>query len=485
MSPSNLQPLLFSRVATVASHHLDPLNLEYFQFQILPQLANGIEAKLWVPSVLQIAATESMVCHSALATAALHRTYCPVEGITHRGGRFELSALQHYHMAVRRLLKLSPQDLRMQLVPVLISCVLLILFEARVGGRQSIHLEHFTNFEQILRDDLVAARRHIRGGIQILEEHSTQSQDVPMLRPQSHRLPHPIFLVILDALRMILTRLDFQASVFESRDAKPLPMRSRSWTQYFDTSELQSTSHAFESTFHADAHLDCLLYNGIRLRAIYEAGLNEQDTALLREVQLGAFRDFGRWKDAVWAYRSLSDHNDLSLSVRRHAIVLQVRERSKDILFVGVQGGDEFAFDGALNLFQEILRLAKELSQLSPKVSTGLPWRERPFSFLLRNEINIPLFMVAWKCREPTVRYEAIRLLDERNTIEGLWSSALLADLARKIAGAEQRPTASVAIEKCILPEARVCKIEVLSYGLRSWDMQIYFQYCCMFFAEV
>ena len=131
--------------------------------------------------------------------------------------------------------------------------------------------------------------------------------------------------------------------------------------------------------------------------------------------------------------------------------VLRVRERSKEILFAA-RTRSEIACDDCMQQYDDVLTDVSELIQPHAQISTSgtgielvtTPQETPDFErtqplFCLRNEVNIPLLLVAWKCRDPKRRRRAVQLLRMRRMKEGLWDSNLLAAIAERIVELEER----------------------------------------------
>lgn len=111
----------------------------------------------------------------------------------------------------------------------------------------------------------------------------------------------------------------------------------------------------------------------------------------------------------------------------------------------------EMAYDECIPQFKEIVdRLTALLNPLQEITTTcgahiiaPIDSRYRSGHFGLRSEFNIPLFLVAWKCREPRLRRRAIGLLQMRNAREGLWDSRVLARIAKDIVTLEEASTSN------------------------------------------
>ena len=87
--------------------------------------------------------------------------------------------------------------------------------------------------------------------------------------------------------------------------------------------------------------------------------------------------------------------------------------------------GDEMVWDDHLSKFEDLIRYAEEFLQ-SLATDTQKP------VLTLDNEVVLPLFFVAAKCRESKLRWKAIELLRSTNRQEGIWHSQSTADILER-----------------------------------------------------
>ena len=330
-------------------------------------------------------------------------------------------------------------------------------------------------YHQILRDDPAAATRHVEGGIRILTEQFEQPSHLQSCSAESLMRPRPTAVPALDALRLIFSRLDFQTSLFRPQKATASAPQPNRGIRYFDASELISAPRPFESVSHARTYLDCLSHNSIRLVRLPSADLDAGEAEALMKMKSDAIQDFLHWSSACRAVLGLNDCIPASLNGKRAVGILRVREICKDILLVCASTGGEIACDDCLSLFEEIIVVTEQLLQPLPNDGSPLGRQEAKATFCLRNEVNIPLFLVAWKCRNSAIRRHAIRLLERRRTTEGVWSSAFLARLARRIVEVEEHHVEQSSKDSLVPADARVKTIAFTLDQAGYGNAQVYF----------
>lgn len=110
------------------------------------------------------------------------------------------------------------------------------------------------------------------------------------------------------------------------------------------------------------------------------------------------------------------------------------------------------ACDSCIAQSEDISGIATELLGRAEEPTTWAHGRseeeEIQPAFCLQNEINIPLFLVAWRCREPRLRRRLICLLEARCAREGLWDDCLFAAIAKRIDQVEEHGL-DLSVESC------------------------------------
>lgn len=159
-----------------------------------------------------------------------------------------------------------------------------------------------------------------------------------------------------------------------------------------------------------------------------------------------------RWDDA---FQHLFRHIQKSVSGshpdRLCATLLKIRSTALSIRLAGTILVSELHYDRYLPEFQRIVSLARPMVENPQNFTEG--------SFCFDQGFIYELALVAFSCRDRSVRREAIELLGLKDWREGSWGSRRVADGARFIMETEEE-----GIETEYIPEsvrARLVRIEV------------------------
>ncbi|EPE32343.1 Zn2/Cys6 DNA-binding protein [Glarea lozoyensis ATCC 20868] len=135
------------------------------------------------------------------------------------------------------------------------------------------------------------------------------------------------------------------------------------------------------------------------------------------------------------AFRPILDEsiqNDGTI-INPAAILVSLYQRYTAILLSVILEGSEMVYDNHLSDFQYIVNTCRLLAESI--VSTQLPRMPR---FSLDTGIVLPLSLVANRCRDRTLRREAIDLLFANPRQEGMWDSILVARVGSWISSWEE-----------------------------------------------
>ncbi|KAL9631285.1 MAG: hypothetical protein Q9164_005975 [Protoblastenia rupestris] len=150
-----------------------------------------------------------------------------------------------------------------------------------------------------------------------------------------------------------------------------------------------------------------------------------------RQRYLKVFRD---WRIAFEAFLK---ENVLDARSMQGARVLQMSQAFAIVSVHTLSGTrifDETEWDHYLHDFDRIVTLAEETSS---NIDFSDDSQTRPLFFLDMNLV-MPLYAVAHKCRDPSIRRRAVSLLKSSPRQEGIWDSILAARAAEKIISIEE-----------------------------------------------
>ena len=290
---------------------------------------------------------------------------------------------------------------------------------------------------------------------------------------------------------MYFSRLDFQASVLHHQTFDAITTSARLEDDPPDPST-PSQQQGFDFAHQAEVHMALLTRNSMRLVRLADnlrAGESRSLQFLPRQK-----RDAEDWLNWKSMFQPLLDSFALQTSTvdQTHAVkILRARAIARNILLVRATSGSETGCDSCVAEFQAILALATDLQaamrhRLSEDILSlsGAPNTRASFNitsqptFCLQTEMNLPLFLVAWKCREPSLRRKAAELLRVRFVREGLWDSSILAAIAERIIEIEESSTTIVTESRDIPAAARVSSVGILSSDIDHGTVASFIMEC-------
>jgi hypothetical protein len=115
---------------------------------------------------------------------------------------------------------------------------------------------------------------------------------------------------------------------------------------------------------------------------------------------------------------------------------------------------DQALWDEFCPIFDKTVSLAAEVLAADTDTSSGKPY------ISLDLGIIGPLFDVASRCRDPTIRRKAIGLLESTPRQEGIWNASLAAALAQRLVEVEEEGLGNVTSCSDVPKLARLFDIE-------------------------
>ncbi|VUC23743.1 unnamed protein product [Clonostachys rosea] len=137
-------------------------------------------------------------------------------------------------------------------------------------------------------------------------------------------------------------------------------------------------------------------------------------------------RRLALWEAKMGNYeRNHSDDNDLAtrLSIRLYHVIFRIVLR-------GTSFGPETRFDALLGYFEYAIRLVMLLRR---KLATA-----NVIGLTLEPGVIVPLWIVCQRCRHPSLRRAALKLLTEANRVEGVWPSRAAAAVLEAVVALEE-----------------------------------------------
>ncbi|KAL8869104.1 MAG: hypothetical protein Q9174_004521, partial [Haloplaca sp. 1 TL-2023] len=353
--------------------------------------------------------------HAAIALASLHERFQEGDQSILRSNADIVEggfALQQYNLAIQHLIKGAKAP---TLDTSLVACVLFACFESLRGHHGS-------------------ALSHIRSGVRILTQLYEQQGD----SSNGHSIS--ALCVSRESLDVVFARLNNQeVQLLGTRPMELPPARENSQPGF--GSEIPTE---FKSLEEARNSLD--YHWNITLRGAVDFARNSQvkDADELQDHRNAYFNErvhlqasFNQWSAAFQAFLDVNVHT-MDSKALRGAMLLQLSKRLGTMhLEAGVckTEHEETCWDDKHAVYEEIVDVATSIvdSQRDEDQRSG----QKPV-FQLDQSIVGPLFGVAHKCRDPTLRRRVIALLRSKHRQEGVWDSILTARVAERIMKLEE-----------------------------------------------
>lgn len=230
---------------------------------------------------------------------------------------------------------------------------------------------------------------------------------------------------------MLFTRLDIQAT--EMVSTRPLGLVQKLDLQRLgNTSELPKVFDGLE-----EARLSQDYIHSCWRRSLQLVTPEGQDIATTPKEKFDAIKDGYIGKIQLWetAFGAFLERGTLGLDVDEvQAIRLLQLQQHYNFVYIVIDhqaaAVDETTWDPYTSQFQAIVSLASDI------LSAGL-CSEKPL-FSLDTGIIGPLYFVASRCRNPTIRRQAIACLKSTNRQEGVWESQIVGHVAQRVMEIEE-----------------------------------------------
>lgn len=378
----------------------DVLEKRYFQFfrQKTVASTNSLMAcRFWDRIVLQICHVEPAVKHAVLALSSLHQL-SDARSNAVLAQKHQDYADYHHQKALVAAQKLLSSSTAEDVDRVLIACVVFICYDNVRGNYQ-------------------AAAIHTHSGRSILAQHRTRLK----------RLARRNDLV---EIQQLFGRLDISAITFSEQSSR----YAYSLSDFFSSSP-KLVPDDFTTVDEARAplvdHVRWTLLLGGELHKAERAGnldhlvaLDEQRRTLVTHLQ--------QWIEHFEIIVAKEPYASRSL-----ILTLRLWYACAQLQLGTIYEDTEMRFDAFHDVFARIVEYAEAILSLLSK-------QEERYNFSFDLGISIPLFMVAQRCRDPSVRRRAIALMRTESRQEGAWESVGAADVVERWMLAEEAGLPSV-----------------------------------------
>lgn len=438
----------------------DGLYFQLFRERTAGELSGFFDSSFWTCSVLRECHSEEAIRHSVVALGALYKTLEKMtesppgspsdnfDPVDHARLHWEV-AFRNYDSALKAIRNQTSTDSSTQRTS-LMATVLLACFDSFIGDHKQ-------------------AIRQIQTGLGLLEQ----------LRAERRRafLPRPEEPVEQDLIQMF-TRLAIQAKSYDMAFHFPQPFVIRLTPQNTDptspTSEggspvstLQSPiPECFSSLVEARLAWDALCEKMLRFtETMFQYTSSTSPMGVLpRQLQqfgVGFKNEIASWDNAFEPILNSRNAPGKSSQEKAAISVLKMFQIMGQILFLMTFSDNESSFDMFLPHFKKIVSLAEEVvgdeereamakrcpnpqfcqhQSGHPDIFGGGEWTAKHIKPSFSADLGIvpPLYLVATKCRDSTIRRQAIQLLMSSARREGMWDSELIARIGMWIMAIEE-----------------------------------------------
>ncbi|RAL07073.1 Zn(II)2Cys6 transcription factor domain-containing protein [Aspergillus homomorphus CBS 101889] len=379
-------------------------NFAFFRSVTTADLAGFFDVGFWTGKLLQLSHQYPALWHAMTALACVHhefitdRTPTTVARVGDTPNmRFALVQFNKSIQSLRKLLS-GPSLTRLDKLVALSTCLLFTCM-ASLQGRQW------------------QAFVHISSGLKMFHYWNLG------LRNRDRRDDDPD----IDLLLVAFTQLDTQA-----RPYLPSQRNNLQWTD--SQIILSSTIEPFRSLL--DAYLAIEVHFNTMMRFMLSKEFS--DLTLISENLIQKQKcgdDFQQWDARLSGFLSVaapSEKDDRALNL------LYIRRIFARIFLSLDFTKGELCHDDFLQDYKQMLDLATQLlDDLNSSHMSG----ERPShpNFCLATTVAEPLFLIATRCREPTIRREALRLLKQYPRREGICEGMVAARIAETMIDIEEK----------------------------------------------
>ncbi len=400
-----LSTLALSRVSVdVTGNEKERRAFEFFRKVSVPEFSGFLESNFWSRLVLQASHTESTIRHAVIALGALHESRKGKDPMqSPKSKAYNPFALQQCNKAIGHLNQKFSGTRQQSIAVLLLSCVLFVCFES-LQCNYEMALSHMQSGLSVFRSWQAEARKS--GGCGAIASSNTSDWMHSEILSMFSRLNLQALLFIeTHILPMDFLRQDASALIESVPSTFTSLNEARNWLD-------DSVSYIFQTATAAHLRGDA---SGDKVSTRYLPGRASDDLLVQWSTAFDAF---------IQSVEKALEPKDI-----QGVTVLEIQYKvAKVVVAVGIPP-NELAFDGFEAEFGSIVFLVSSLIR-SPNTSE-ISELTKQFCF----EMNLipALYFVATKCREPSIRRQALSILSEVFGHECLWNSKLMSKIAERV----------------------------------------------------
>ena len=360
------------------------------------------DSGFWSRLVLQASHAEPSIRHAVIALGSLHETVQEEESKFLEGRRaYDPFALQQCNKAIGLLNQNLYSNRKHSNETLLMSCAVFIYFESLQGNYESA-LGHIQSGLRIFRDWQAEISKPSLGGTAASSKYQ-QGIDSDIVQ--------------------MFSRLNLEALMFPDTHLFPMDFLKQDVSMVID-----SVPNAFTSLKQAKDLLDnCMSYTFQSAAGAYFRGQsNNLHSGSPQDIINGDL--ISQWSTAFNAFVQSSGPK-LGPEDLQRAMLLEIQYKCAKILVSVGMPPREAAFDDFQPEFGNIISLASSIIHGSGPIKSS----ERTIHFSFDMGIVPSLYFTATRCREPSIRRQALSLLSATSRQECIWNSKMLSKIAERL----------------------------------------------------
>jgi hypothetical protein len=382
--------------------------LDFFRIRTSTQCGGCFHDDFWCRLVLQLSSAEPAIRHATIALGAIHRNFESLA--VNERLRNEAFPLQQCNKAIALLRKRLGNGSR-QMETALVTCILLMSFA-------------------FLQGDTTTATSHYHSGISLLREW----QQTSVLRsPWLYRSIEATLVKLFIRMELYLSAFaslddDDPFVVVAVADDEPVltDVESIHMEDQIDSLD-QAGDHLFSLMGHTMQNEQRRIFSSTPVRWVRE------------RVRADVSSKLHEWTRKL---NTFLEQHALSLSPKhtRILLVLQLWSETIRIINMAHDRESEMQFDAFEQPFRRIVRLAEALLEpggvRDSRTSSGSVTAAIP-CFSVETGVIPPLFYCSYKCRNWSIRREALSLLRRSHRQEGIWQTSEAAAVLERVIAIE------------------------------------------------